>query len=194
MRTQYRNTRKIFVWQIWIMYSSYSLIIYLVLRSLGYFSHTTIISRHKTYRQSYTLVISPSKQSLHPSSDARATVGTTATVRDLFSNYPVRRAASKTNQPSDLAEVSTFTIGIALIRRVTLSLRTSRNERLLRVDTNETKHWEKYILCSGLACEISSWITFEGELDSVRMTVRGCRASASRNYAFICTLSPSRLI
>jgi DNA mismatch repair ATPase MutL len=159
----------------------------LVLRALGYFSHTAIISRHHTYRQSYTLILSPSTESLKATASSRTTVGTTVTLKDLFANYPVRQSAFKANCQSEFTKIHKLSVAIGLSRPVTLTLRTSSTEKVVKIDRIEGEKWEKNVLEKGFSCNVSSWITFEGELDNVKIIIKGCFANTPRNHTFICT-------
>jgi DNA mismatch repair ATPase MutL len=164
------------------------LLICAVLRSLGYFSHTTVISRHCTYRQSYTLILSPSIQSINTTSSTRATIGTTVNVKDLFLNYPVRQFSSRSNRHFEWIELQKMTVGIGLASPVALSLRTCTGNKIVRIDPYEEKDRATYVLEKGLNCTLSSWSTFEGQHESTIVSVKVCFANTPRNYLFICKL------
>jgi len=157
------------------------------LRSLGYFSHTTIISRHQTYRQSYTLVLSPSTSSVTPTSSARNTTGTTVSVKSLFANFPVRQASSRSNRQSQLTEIQKITLGIGLTSPVGVTVRTCSGEKLVRIERSGTKVWAKNVLGKGMGWTLSTWTKYEDRDDNVLLTVQSCPTNAPRNVSFICT-------
>lgn len=161
-----------------------------VLRSLGDFSHTSVISQHQTYRQSYHLILSPSTQSLDPSSTLRRTSGTTVSIKDLFSNYPVRLASSRANHQSEMTEITKISLGIILSRPIDLTLRTGDGDKILKIDQQKTINWEKRSLEKTLCCTLSQWTIFDYEHENVSLNVKICRADTSRNYTFCCTIPP----
>ena len=146
-------------------------------------------SRHSTYRQSYTLILSPLNRSLCGTSSIRSTVGTTVHVKDLFANYPVRQSSSRSNHQSELTELHKITIGMGLSCPMTLTLRTHTGEKMIKIDCPQSKDWNRNVLEKSLNCSFSSWRILENQQDNVRIIVKVCLASTLRNYSFICTLS-----
>ena len=144
-------------------------------------------SRHSTYRQSYTLILSPSNRSVNGTSLIRSTVGTTVQVKDLFANYPVRQFSSRSNHQSELTELHKITIGIGLTCPMTLTLRTHTGEKMIKIDCYQGKDWDRNVLEKSLNCSFSSWRILENQQDNVRIVVKVCLASTLRKYSFICT-------
>jgi len=156
------------------------------LRSLGFFSHTTLTSRHHTYRQAYTLVLSPLTRLVSAASSSRAVPGTTVNVKELFTNYPVRQSASRTNCQSELAQVQKITIGIGLSRPLALTLRDATGEKLIQISHSEEMNWETTTLEDALKCTLSLWTTLEDNHDHVRLIMKVCRSDSAKSYTFIC--------
>jgi DNA mismatch repair ATPase MutL len=160
-----------------------------VLRALGCFSQTTIVSRHRSYRQSYTLLLSPAAQTVTPSSSARATVGTTVSVKNLFANYPVRQASLRPTRQSEISEIIKMTLGIGLTDPVSISVRNVAGDLIVRVPKPEGRAWERTVLIKGLTCEVSPWREFDGRDGDVRLSVKMCPSTASRSSTFVCISS-----
>ena len=160
---------------------------FLVLTSLGYFSHITVTSRHHTYRQSHTLILSPSTCTLTAST--RTTVGTTVQLKELFANYPVRLSSSRSNRQSELTELHKITTGIGLTGRLALSVRTCTGEKIVKIDRFKGKDSEKNVIETSFTCSVSPWTMSEDQLDGVRITVKFCLANTSKNHLFVCILT-----
>ena len=159
-----------------------------VLRSLGAFSHTSVVSQHHTYRQSYHLILSPSTQSLDPSSTLRKASGTTVSIKELFSNYPVRLASSRANRQSEMTEIAKISLGIILSRPIDLTLRTGDGDKIIKIDQQNTINWEKRALEKTWSCTLSPWTIFDYEHENVSLNIKTCWADTSRNYTFCCTV------
>ena len=164
-----------------------------VLRSLGHFSHTAIISRHETYRQSYTAIISPTSRSLTPSSSARNTTGTTVSVKDLFANFPVRQALARSNRQSQWTEILKVTVGVGLTTPVGVSVRTCAGEKVVRIERSSKNEWERNVIEKGWGCTLSGWTNYEERDDHVHLSLKLCQANTPRNSSFICSLPRARI-
>jgi hypothetical protein len=140
-------------------------------------------SRHHTYRQASTLILSPSIQSINPSS--RTSEGTTVTIKDLFADFPVRQSSSRSNSQSEWTELHRITVAVALTK-VSLTLRNAGGDKLVKIDA-VGKDWERGVLEKGITCNISAFTMLEGQLDNVSVSIKFCQASCPRNYSFICT-------
>lgn len=171
----------------WIMYFFNLSSSFAVLRSLGCFSHTTVISRHHTYRQAYSLTLSPSTKLVAPVPSMRATVGTTVCVRELFANYPVRQLSFRSNRQSELTELHMVTVGFALSSPVNVTVREGSNNTIIKIERSDAEDWIPVILERGLSCTLSSTTTHEKQIDNVHLNLRGWLANTPRNYTFICT-------
>ena len=157
-----------------------------VLNALGCFSQTTIVSRHHSYRQSYSLTLSPIAQTVTPSSSARTTVGTTVSVKNLFANYPVRQASLRSSRQSETSEIIKMTLGIGLTCPRSISVRNVTGDLIVRIPSPEGRDWEEMVLIGGLNCEVAPWREFDGREGDVRVRVKTCSSTAPRSYSFIC--------
>lgn len=157
-----------------------------VLRSLRHFSHTTIISRHHTYRQAYTLIFTPFSGDLTPTPSNRSITGTTVNVKDLYANYPVRQLLSRSNSQSELKELTRISIGIRLSSSMALTLRNSAGQKIVKIGSYDGQDCEAYVLKTCLSCSLSRWMVFKDRLEEVHITLKICSANTSRNYSFVC--------
>ena len=158
-----------------------------VLRALGCFSRTTIISRHHSYRQSYTLVLSPTVETVTPSpTSARTTVGTTVSIKNLFGNYPVRQAALGSNRHLEMTQIFKMTVGIGLSCPASIFLRNVSGDTIVRIPNSEAKDEEDVRLERALKCQLSLWRSFDGRHENVRLGLKTCLSTSTRSYSFIC--------
>jgi len=158
-----------------------------VLRALGYFSHTTVISRHHSYRQPYTLILSPTAGTVTPSpTSARTTVGTSVSIKKLFGNYPVRQAALKSNRHVEMTQIFKMTVGIGFSCPVSICLRNVSGDTIVRIPNSEGKDEDRVRLERGLNCQLSLWRLFDGRHENVRLSLKTCLSTSTRSYSFIC--------
>ena len=156
-----------------------------VLRSLGYFSHTTITSRHHTYRQSYNLILSPAQQSVVPSPLTRNTTGTTVSVKELFANFPVRQSFLQSNRQAEMTEIIAISLGIALTRPVSLSLRNGNGDRIFKLAKN-IRQWDIAVLREILTCHALSCKDFNFEQEDISISAKLYMADTPKNHFFCC--------
>ena len=127
-----------------------------------------------------------------PTSSARNTIGTTISVKNLFANFPVRQASSRSNRQSQLTDIQRITVGMSLTSPVAVTVRTCSGEKVVRIERSNTKEWEKSVLEKGMGWASSSWTKYQVQDDDVHLTMKLCRANTPRHYSFICTTPPSQ--
>jgi DNA mismatch repair ATPase MutL len=123
---------------------------------------------------------------MRPTASARSTIGTTVTVKDLFANYPVRQASSRSNRHAELTELHRLSVGIALSTPLSLTLRTATGEKLVKIDRSGTSEWQKVVLEKGLMCSVLRYMRFEGREDGVQVILSIYSTNSPRNYSFSC--------
>lgn len=187
-RLPHRNTGEIPFFPLWIMCPLHlTESDFIVLRSLGHFSHLTICSRHHTFRQAYTLSLSPSTTPAPPCpSSTRSAIGTTVTVKDLFANYPVRRASSQSNITAQWIELQTVTLGIGLSCSVAITLRNRSGEKIVNLGRSEESGWERSVLERGLGGKCCLYIEIGEEQAGVGITMKVFFGNTPRSFTFTC--------
>jgi len=162
----------------------------IVLRAVSCFSTITIISRHQSYRQSYTLALEHSEQLQYHSYGTGRPPGTTVTVKNLFHCHPPRRANSLSNMQKELNEIHTISLGIALSSPVKLLCVINGDREVFECNAfKDWDDWKSKVLMNGLKCELSPWLCCVFKQNGHEINISVCHSTAPRNYFFIC-ISP----
>src|SRR5579859_7080425 len=122
-------------------------------------------------------------------SSTRSTIGTTVTVKDLFANYPVRRASSQSNITAQWVELQKITLGIGLSYPISITLRNQFGEKVVKLDKIEGREWEKNVLEKGLEGKYCLFRGIEEKQDGVGITMKVFFASIPKSYTFTCIWS-----
>src|SRR5579859_5083932 len=169
------------------MHPSFYLINSLVLRLLALCSNIILTSRHITFRQSFSLCLSSSKPCVGPIPEvSRLAVGTTISVKEIFSNHPVRQATCRSNSHVEWTEVKKIAVGIGLSYPIAVTVRNQIGEKVVRIERREGREWETWVLERGLVGKFCLFKEIEERLDDVVIKMKIFFGSIIKGYTFTC--------
>jgi hypothetical protein len=100
----------------------------------------------------------------------------------------VRQAASRTNLNTEISEIKTIGVGIALSRPISLNLRTSQGDTVFKIHPKGQSDWESHIFEGGLSAVLSPWNEFDFAHDDVTVSIKFCHSDNPKILTFYCTL------